>query len=129
MQILGGKMEKVVNIGGRDVTLKVTAKLPIVFEAQFNKNFMQVQNDLLKIARTDEKGNQIIDLTKLDYLSLCQIIWAMEKSANPETPPFDDWLDLLDALPMIDTVAEITDLLLANLTTKSKIKNANAAAN
>lgn len=122
-------MEKRVNIGGRDVVLRATAKLPIIFEAQFNKNFMKVQNDLLKIAGTDAKGNQVINLENLDYLSLCQIIWAMEKSANPDTPPFDDWLDLLDALPMIDTVAEIMDLLLANLTAKSRIKNAGAAAN
>lgn len=122
-------MEKKANIGGREVTLRATAKLPIVFEAQFNKKYMRVQNDLLKLAGMDANGNQTVDLEKLDYLSLCQIIWSMEKLANPDTPIFDDWLDMLDALPMIDTVYEIMDLLLANLTTKSKIKNADAAAN
>lgn len=121
-------MEKTVNIGGRDMLLKATAKLPIVFEAQFGKNFMEVQQNIFNIVSTDADGNRQVDLSKLDYVGLCQIIWAMAKSGEAQTPPFDDWLDTLDALPMIDTIEEIIELLLANLVSRSRIKNAGAAA-
>lgn len=122
-------MEKTVNVGGKEMRLKAVAKLPIVFEAQFGKNFMEVQDKLFKIGYIDTDGNVKLDLSKLDYVGLCQILWSMAKLADSNTPPYEQWLDSLEELPAVDVIEETIDLLTANLVSKSKIKNASAAVN
>lgn len=119
---------KTVHIGGKDIRLKATAKLPVIYEAQFGKNFMETQASLISAAMPDRNGNTNFDLSKIDYVGLCRILRSMAKAADPSLLPFDDRLDTFDQLPMSEIIEETYELLLSNLISRTQIKNTLAAA-
>lgn len=116
-------MEKTITIAGRQYKQKACAKNLIIYRAQFNEDMMKAVGML---QGSGEDGVVIIE--RLDGMRLMQLVWTMLKTAEPETEPFEEWADKLDQFPVIDAYNETIELLTANITAVSDVKNADAAA-
>lgn len=83
-------------IGGKTVRVRATPLALLYYKQEFN-------DDLLgSIAKMQELEN---DASKLDGLSLLQMIWAMAKADagfNAPFPPFEKWLSDLESFDLSD---------------------------
>lgn len=116
-------MEKTITIGEKKYKQKACAKNLIIYRDQFNEDMMKA------VGMMQGSGvNGVILIDRLDGLRLMRLVWTMQKTAEPETPDFDTWVEGIDEFPVVDVYTDIIDLLTKNVTGISEVKNANAAA-
>ena len=112
-------MEKNIIIDGKEIKLKANAMNALIYRSAFGEDIFKAQSMLF--TAKDKKGN--IDISKIDSLGMIKIVWTMAKAANDDTAPFEEWLSSFEEFPVLDLLGEIVDLILVNMTSKTKIKN------
>jgi len=102
-------MEKIVKIGGKDITLKASALLPRLYRSHIGKDLI---NDMAKLQKSIESKD---NLDALDLEIFENIAWCMAYHADktiPNTP--DEWLETIDGVFDIYTVLPTIIELWAN---------------
>ena len=115
-------MEKIVDIGGKEVRLKASAMTPVIYRNAFGRDIFKAQGSIFTLA-----SKKLKDLANVDSVGVMEIVWAMAKTADRSLPGFEDWLETLEAFPILDVFNETVDLLMQNMTVRSNIKNSGAA--
>lgn len=127
-------MEKIINIGGKDVTFKKTGATLKQYNLKTGRSFIK---DLLEYGKavdaareeidSEQKNNNsgnidadlaITDLSEnelklitLDVNFMYDILYVMAKSADPTITNELDWLDSFDTFPVIQIFIEVVPLL------------------
>ena len=123
-------MEKIINIGGKEVKLKSNAMQAIIYRREFGRDIIEAQSSVLKMLNFEKNGKATFNLDglkNLDCVGIVEIIWTMAKAADSSIPPLEQWLEQFDSFPIMDVFAEAYELILANFVSISKIKNTKAA--
>ena len=104
-------MEKIINIGGKDVLFKCTGATTLRYKSQFKRDFLAeiVNMAILEEILTGKLGK--VDPEKIDLDVVYRIAWVMAKTADKEIPPMMEWLDTFDEFPAFDVLEEISELL------------------
>lgn len=106
-------MEKILNIGGKQVKMKSTAGTMMRYRNNFNRDFIKdliaVQN---KLNDKIEKGREL-DAIDLDIFE--KISWCMAKTADNSIPDIETWLDDFETFDIMQVLPEIMTLLVANM--------------
>lgn len=110
-------MEKTVILNGEEITLKANAMNPVIYAGEFGDEFFDVQNNFIQAF--DRKGGY--DPKKIKTLEIMRLFWTMAKTANRDFPPFDEWVESLDAFPLIMLMGDIAPLIIHNVTGNSDI--------
>ena len=96
-------MEKIIEINGKKVGLKASAKFLLLYENYFGKDGLKDLNSLLTGAGTaNDLENAII---------IYRITWAMAKNYNKKIAPLEDWLDEFDSFNLADVITELLPLI------------------
>lgn len=111
-------MEKTIKIDGKDVLLRASAMNMVIYRSQFNKDIMEVAGQIVKAGSTQ-------DFTNLDSLGVARLIWTMVKTADKNTPDFEEWFENIEMFPVLDILADCMELIMANLTSTTTIKPKN----
>lgn len=78
--------------------------------------------DIKKIDR-DVVQTAIINLAGVQFVDFLNLVWAMNKTADPQTPLPRKWADQFDDGFYLDTVApEVFDLLLSGLVSSKNLQ-------
>ena len=104
-------MEKIVNIGGKDFTMKSTAANLLKYKAQFGRDLFEDVQRLQEAMLPDGT----VDLSKIDLEVVYNMCWLLIKAANPELPPPFEWLDTLDSFPLEDAAGEAMALYVESM--------------
>lgn len=112
-------MEAVVNIDGKEVTLKATAYNLIVYRSEFGEDIFKARANIFQAI----KGTTV-DLETVDSLGVARMTWAMAKTADEKLPSFDTWMRGIENLPVIDLLGRCLNLFLSNMNQISDIKKA-----
>lgn len=121
-------MEKTITIDGKEIRLKANAMLPIVYRNAFGQDIFKAQGSIFGLVG----GKNIVNLRGIedvDCVGIMQIIWCMAKCANGSLPDFEKWIEGFEAFPIFDVFNDALELFMLNISTTSKIKNADAAGN
>lgn len=105
-------MEKVLNIGGKEVKMKSTASLLSIYRNTFGRDFM---SDIIKMQgslNNVEKGKEL-EAIDLDFFE--KVAWCMAKAGDSETPEFEKWLDEFELFDLLQALPEIMGLITANM--------------
>ena len=104
-------MEKIINIGGKDIPFKSTGATVIRYKSQFKRDFLAeiVNMAILEEILTGKLGE--VDPEKIDLDVVYRIAWVMAKTADKEIPPMMEWLDDFDEFPIFDVIEEMSDLV------------------
>lgn len=99
-------MRKTVKIDGRDVELKVNARVPLDYAEYFGRELEPDFHEMVKGFSGVEDGripwSSILIAERMTYI--------MARKANPEiTVKFDEWLDQIDCFS-VDLIPEIVTL-------------------
>lgn len=118
-------MEKTITVDGKELKLKANAMNALIFRSAFGEDIFKVQGTFSKTINDD--GTPALE--NIDCLGVMKLVWTMAKAADKTTPAFESWLDTFEEFPIMDVFVEIHDMLMINMTSTTKIKNAKAAAN
>ena len=106
-------MEKVIEIGGKEIKLKSTAGTMMRYRNNFNRDFIK---DLIslqtKLQQKVETGTQF-EALDLDIFE--KIAWCMAKTADDSIPDIERWLDEFDTFDIMQVLPELMNLLVANM--------------
>lgn len=113
-------MEKIINIGGKEIHMKATAATPMHYRNQFKKDM------LVELSAMEGK-----ELAEMD-LSVFERMAYIMSGAFKEGISLEDWLDGFDGMTdILEAVAEIMTLWQDNTETRmySDSKNEETAGN
>lgn len=111
-------MEKKITLGGKEILLKATAMNLLIYQAEFGEDMFKAKGELLKAFSSEG-----IDYSSINSLQLLRMIWTFAKTGDKNFPPFREWMESLDEVPVVDLYNDNIDLFLSNMITKSDIKN------
>lgn len=113
-------MEKVLNIGGKQIKMKSTAGTMMRYRNNFNRDFIKDLVSLQgKLTNKIEKGTEF---EALDLDMFEKIAWCMAKTADDSIPDIEHWLDEFDTFDIMQVLPEIMNLLVANMEQLNKKK-------
>ena len=133
-------MEKTIVIDGKDIKLKSNAMLPLIYRSAFGEDIFKKQATLFAVygsedVEVEKDGKKIketvmtTDLTKLDSIGFMRVMWCMAKCADSAVPVFEEWLEGFEVFPILDVLAEVQDIYMANMKSTTPIKNKKATEN
>ena len=106
-------MEKIINIGGKEIKMKSTAGTMMRYRQQFNRDFIK---DLVKLqTKINDKVNNGTEFEALDLDIFEKIAWCMAKTADNSIPDIENWLDEFETFDIMAVLPEIMTLLVANM--------------
>lgn len=106
-------MEKVLNIGGKQIKMKSTAGTMMRYRNNFNRDFIKDLVNLQgKLADKIEKGKEF-EALDLDIFE--KIAWCMAKTADNSIPDIENWLDEFETFDIMQVLPELMNLLVANM--------------
>ena len=106
-------MDKVINIGGTDVTLRATASTVRRYRAKFGRDLLI---DMQKFTEGTQSGEALESILNLTYI--------MAKQANDKVPDdIDAWLDGFDVFPIADISQAVVTLWMQSTITTATPKN------
>lgn len=123
-------MEKIINIDGRDVKLKVNGGFLIKYKTRYKRDALQ---DIMKIfenVNSNELENLEDDLTSqfkamqsIDTEIFYRILHMMAKTGNPDiTDDVEEWCCSFDNLPVFDLMEDIIEIFLFSMTSNIQKK-------
>ena len=84
-----------VSIDGKQVKAEVTFYTAWLYEAEFGKDlisdFYGVQ-DFNPIVSVEGEDVVKVDFTKVSWLAATRVLWAAVKTANKNTPAYQEWM-------------------------------------
>lgn len=106
-------MEKVINVGGRDIRFKATAKTPLLYKTLLKrdifKDFGKMQSNFLKMQESDTDDIAQIETETVNILQM--IAYVMAKQADASIPAnYEDWIDEFDPFAIYPCMNEILSL-------------------
>lgn len=106
-------MEKVLNIGGKEIKMKSTAGTMMRYRNNFNRDFIK---DLVKLqGKLSDKLEKGEEFEALDLDLFEKIAWCMAKTADDSIPDIEHWLDEFDTFDIMQVLPELMNLLVANM--------------
>lgn len=145
-------MEKIINIGGKDVKFKFTLSAFYIFKNQFSYDAMNkivptigeiLSNlDFSIFEAYEEKeeenkealtGGEVLNAVgrtlestyNFEMVDFLNLLWAFAKNANGELPNPEIWFSTFDEFPIIDVMREFVPALLESLGSKKKLVKKN----
>ena len=104
-------MEKIINIGNREIRMKSTAGTMREYRNNFKRDFIQDLQSLQ--TKLQEKSANELELIDLEMFE--NIAWCMAKTADKSVPDIIRWLDEFDTFDIMQALPEIMELLIANM--------------
>lgn len=113
-------MEKTIEIDGQKVKLKSHAAIPLMYKAQFKRDFFGDLVKLMKLQDFDPKKGNYEVLSELDSTIFYNLIWIYAKAADPNIDDPITWLSQFDEFPLQEIMKQVTDLVSHSFQTTKK---------
>lgn len=117
-------MEKTIILNGEELKLKANAMNPIIYADAFTDEFFEAQTNIIQAF--DKRGGY--DPKKIKTVEVMRLVWTMAKTADRSFPNFDEWVESLDAFPLVMLMGDIAPLIIHNITGNTDIKAKNTEA-
>ena len=141
-------MEKIINIGDKEVTISNNVAWTMEYRDQFNKDvleaIMPIVTTLIETVTTiiNESGadgkidiNSIsaalegkafeitLPLTNLGFTdSVVNVLWAMAKAADPTVEPPRQWVRQFETFPLDEIVPQVGEMVLSGFTSSKNLE-------
>ena len=87
---------KTVQLGSKKIGLKATPLALLFYKQEFGSDLV---TDLIELSKAE------MDLSKLDFVVLLQLVWAMNRTytgPGKQFPNFEEWLAQFDSMNLDD---------------------------
>lgn len=124
-------MEKIINIGGKDVKMRASALIPRMYRFKFGRDILRDMTSLKKAFKkrselpedaTDEQKEEAT-LSEINLMIFENVAYIMAKHADPTIPDDpDEWLDGFEMFSIYEVFPEILNMWELNNATTSQPK-------
>ena len=122
-------MDKIINIDGREVKFRATARTPRLYRMLTNRDMIKDMNILAKgfsDAKNDKANNDKVlsKLTTQHLMIFEDAAYVMARHANPDMPEQspDEWLDTFDMFDIYTIFPQLFELWNLNTATTAESK-------
>ena len=120
-------MDKIINIDGKDIKFRATARTPRLYRAIIGRDMIQDMAKLRKsfsaVEKAKEEEKEEVGLSVLDLQIFEDTAYIMARHANPEIEQTaDEWLDSFDLFSIYEILPQLLDLWAQNNKQTSKAK-------
>lgn len=107
-------MDRVINISGKDVKFRATARTPRLYRGLIGKDMISDMNRLMKSYERKQKNEDNLDIIDLQIFE--DVAYVMARQANPdmEEKTADEWLDTFDMFSIYEILPHILELWAIN---------------
>ena len=115
-------MDKTVEIDGREVKFRATARTPRLYRMVIGRDMIQDMNKLMKAYERKKQNDDELDVIDLQIFE--DVAYAMARHANPdiEQKTADEWLDTFNVFSIYEVLPHILELWALNTKQTSKAK-------
>lgn len=120
-------MDKIINIDGKDIKFRATARTPRLYRAIIGRDMIQDMAKLRKsfnvVEKAKEEEKEEVGLSVLDLQIFEDTAYIMARHANSEIEQTaDEWLDSFDMFSIYEILPQLLDLWAQNNKQTSKAK-------
>lgn len=124
-------MEKIINIGGKNVKMRASALIPRMYRFKFGRDILR---DMTSLKKAFKKRNELPEdateeqkeeaaLSEINLMIFENVAYIMAKHADPTIPDDpDEWLDGFEMFSIYEVFPEILKMWELNNATTSKPK-------
>ena len=111
-------MEKIVKLDGKEVRMRVSARIPFLYREKFGRDVVTDMNDRAqKFVKAKGKTEQ---LSAFDLGIFENLAWCFAKNADKDIPEKEEWLDGMESMfAVYEILPEILELWTASSRTTS----------
>lgn len=122
MDLKGKNMDKTVEIDGREVKFRATARTPRLYRMVIGRDMIQDMNKLMKAYERKKQNDDELDVIDLQIFE--DVAYAMARHANPdiEQKTADEWLDTFNVFSIYEVLPHILELWALNTKQTSTAK-------
>ena len=122
MALKGKNMDKTVEIDGREVKFRATARTPRLYRMVIGRDMIQDMNKLMKAYERKKQNDDELDVIDLQIFE--DVAYAMARHANPdiEQKTADEWLDTFNVFSIYEVLPHILELWALNTKQTSTAK-------
>lgn len=106
-------MEKIINIGGKDVKFKASAgtlyRYRMYFKSDMIKDFIHLKNKVSNKELNSEEQLEVVDLELFE-----RIAWVLAKTGDDNIKPIEQWLDDFDSFSIYQILPQLSDMIIEN---------------
>ena len=115
-------MDKTVEIDGREVKFRATARTPRLYRMVIGRDMIQDMNKLIKAYERKKQNDDELDVIDLQIFE--DVAYAMARHANPdiEQKTADEWLDTFNVFSIYEVLPHILELWALNTKQTSTAK-------
>lgn len=115
-------MDKVVEIDGKEVKFRATARTPRLYRAIIGRDMITDMNRLMKSYESKTKNQEDLDIIDLQIFE--DVAYVMARHADPDIieKTADDWLDTFDMFSVYLILPHILELWALNTQQTSQSK-------
>lgn len=115
-------MDKTVEIDGREVKFRATARTPRLYRMVIGRDMIQDMNKLMKAYERKKQNDDELDVIDLQIFE--DVAYAMVRHANPdiEQKTADEWLDTFNVFSIYEVLPHILELWALNTKQTSTAK-------
>lgn len=89
-----------IKVGKKEIKIMGSAITSFFYKQAFNTS---LTGDLMKLNECEK------DLSKLDDVSILQMIWAMAKTVDRNISPFIDWLEEIEFINLDEILTDVAE--------------------
>lgn len=107
-------MDKIVEIDGKDVKFRATARTPRLYRVLIGRDMIQDMNKLMKAYDRKKKNDDDLDIIDLQIFE--DVAYTMARHADPDMAEktADEWLDGFDMFSIYEVLPHILELWAIN---------------
>lgn len=115
-------MDKTVEIDGREVKFRATARTPRLYRMVIGRDMIQDMNKLMKAYDKKKQNDDELDVIDLQIFE--DVAYAMARHADPdiEQKSADEWLDTFNVFSIYEVLPHILELWALNTKQTSTAK-------
>lgn len=107
-------MDRIVDIDGREVKFRATARTPRLYRAIIGRDMIQDMNKLIKSFERKKKGEDELDVIDLQIFEDAAYIMARHANPDIEQKTADEWLDTFNMFSIFEVLPHILELWAGN---------------
>ncbi len=115
-------MDKIIQIDGKDVKFRATARTPRLYRALVGRDMIADMNRLQKAFDPKKKEESNLDMLDLQIFEDTAYIMARHADPDMEEKTADEWLDTFNMFSIYEILPHILELWALNTKQTSKAK-------
>lgn len=107
-----GNMQKIINVDGQDILLKINGGFLIDYKMRFKKDVFQEFFKIANALSNTDEDNSLSVMSTLDMETIYNIIYLMAKTADNSIPDEPvEWFRKFDSFPIADILTDAVELM------------------